>query len=115
MARSKWWAAGVSAALMVGAAGCGGGGAPPVSSSNEEVEVRGTVNVNGTPLDAGEITFDPSNIKRKDATARTAKVEKGAYTIKTLVGTNGVTVHSPAIDKDDALSTNYKSVEVKAG
>lgn len=114
MASVKWWNVGL-AAVLIAAWGCGGGGAPSVSSSNEEATVKGTVRVNGQPLDGGEIVFDPSNVTRKTAMPTTAKVTAGAYEVKTLVGENSVTVRGKAIDKDPILSTNQRIVDVKPG
>ena len=98
------------------AAGCGSGSsAPPVSDSEEEATVSGTVSFKGQPPVGAEILFDPSNKFRKVG-PRTAKVdEKGLYTIKTLVGQNRVSVHSPAIDANQALAANVKDVDVKPG
>jgi hypothetical protein len=103
--------------VLLAAWGCGGSSsAPSVSSSTEEATVRGTVSFKGAPPTGGEVTFDPGNINRKGEMPRTAKVEKdGTYTIKTLVGENSVSVHSPAIDKDPSLSSNSRIVDVKSG
>lgn len=114
MSRVKRWNVGL-AAVLVAAWGCGGGGAPSVSSSNEEATVKGTVQVNGKPLDGGEIVFDPSNVTRKTAMPRSAKVTAGTYEVKTLVGDNSVTVRGKAIDRDLALSANQRIVDVKSG
>ncbi|HEU5116334.1 MAG TPA: hypothetical protein VFT74_06600 [Isosphaeraceae bacterium] len=102
--------------LAAFATGCdSGSSAPPVSDSMEEATVSGTVSVKGQATVGAEISFDPSNKLRKVG-ARTAKVdEKGLYTIKTLVGQNMVSVHSPAIDADQVLSANGKDVDVKPG
>jgi hypothetical protein len=105
----------VGAALLV-ISGCDGGNTgPPATASTEEVEVKGTVTVNGKPVTEGEVTFDAGNNQRKVG-SRTAKIgEGGAYTIKTFVGTNSVTVHGPEIDKDPKLATNGQNIEVKPG
>ena len=103
--------------VLLGSAGCdGGGSAPSVSSSREEGKVKGTVTINGKPAVDGEVTFDPSNIQRRDApTAKAAIGKDGSYEVKTLVGENAVTVSGPAISKDPKLSMNKKFVDVKAG
>jgi hypothetical protein len=84
----------VLAALMIfSGPGCDGGGTPSVSSSKAETTVKGTVMIKGQLATGGEITFDPANINRRDASARKAKIEKdGSYTVNTLVGENMVSV-----------------------
>ena len=77
--------------------------------------VKGTVSVEGKPLQAGTITFDPSNINRKDVSARTVDVTGGNYSVTTLTGENLVSVHSPEVDRDPILSTNQRVVDVQAG
>jgi hypothetical protein len=105
----------VSAAVLAGCLGCGGG-APPASSSTQEAEVSGTVTIRGKPATGGEITFDPSNIYRRDAGLATAKIgPDGRYSLKTLVGENAVRVHGPQVDKDPTLDTNQLGVVIKAG
>src|SRR3954464_13032273 len=90
--------------------GCGGGGTPSVSGSSQEVPVKGTVTIQGKPTTGGEIIFDPSNIKRPDAKARTAPIGKdGSYTITTLVGENTVTVSGKGVP------VNSNSVVVPSG
>jgi hypothetical protein len=114
MIRAQWGIVGLTAALFVGW-GCGSG-TPPVSSSTEEVTVQGTVTVKGKPLTKGEITFDPSNINRRDAKLNTAKIgSDGTYTLKTLVGENTVRVGGPQVNKDPALATNQVIVDIKSG
>lgn len=105
-----------SAIALIAAVGCDGrGGAPAVSSSMEEATVRGTVTIRGKPAAGGEIQFDPANVDRK-VMPRQAPIDKdGAYTIKTLVGGNSVTVRGPAVDRDLGLSANQRTVEVKSG
>ena len=105
----------VVAAVVLGAASGCDDGMPSVATSNEEVTVKGIVRVKGQPLDDGEITFDPTNIKRKDAGLRTAKVKAGGYEIKSLVGGNSITVRSKQIDKDMGLSSNSKYAEPTSG
>jgi len=90
-------------------------GTPSVSQSNEEAVVKGTVKVNGQPLDDGEITFDPTNVHRKFVELRTAKVKAGGYEVTTLVGGNSITVRSKAIDRDPGLASNSKYVEIEPG
>ena len=92
--------AGVLAGALLACYGCGGSGAPPVSSSTEEATVHGRVTLDGKPPSGGSVSFDPSNIGRKDARIASAEIGKdGSYTIKTLVGENKVSVDSPETKK----------------
>jgi len=102
------------AMALAAAWGCDDG-MPAVSTSTEEAVVKGTVKVNGQPLDDGEITFDPTNVHRKFVGLRSAKVTAGGYETKTLIGGNSITVRSKKIDRDPALSANSKFVEVQPG
>jgi hypothetical protein len=106
---------GLAVALFVGWGGGCGSGAPPVSSSMEEATVQGTVTVKGKPLTRGKITFDPANIKRKVAPRSAPIGPNGAYTIKTLIGENSVTVQGPTIDRDPNLALNQRMVDVESG
>jgi len=98
------------------AAGCGDG-APSVSSSRKEVTVKGTVTVQGQPAAGGEISFDPANINRRDASPRQAKIEKdGSYTITTLAGENMVTVKAPKAGvnrKEYVVKSNENTIPVE--
>lgn len=115
MQKFKGAAIGMAAMALAGW-GCGGAQAPSVSSSTEEATVRGTVTVRGKAPTKGEVVFDPSNIHRKGVSARTAPIsDSGSFEVKTLVGENSVTVRSPEIDKDQALSANQRMVDVKPG
>lgn len=52
----------------------------------------------------GGITFDPSNIHRKDAEVRTAAIGKdGSYTVTTLVGENMVSVQGKGVPTNSIL------------
>jgi hypothetical protein len=94
--------------------GCGGE-TPSVSSSTREVTVKGTVSIKGKPATAGEVVFDPSNIKRKNAASRSAKIAgDGSYAITTMVGENMVTVQGPAVNQS-GLTRNRKQYDVKSG
>jgi hypothetical protein len=85
--------------------GCeSGGGAPPVSGSSEEVTVKGTVTIKGTPATGGELLFDPANINRRDAMPRRAKVGKdGTFTVTTLVGENMVRTEGKELPEERGL------------
>src|SRR5690606_22925014 len=85
------------------ASGCGQG-PPPVSASKTEATVRGKVVVRGKAATKGQVVFDPSNIRRKDAVARTAELNPdGTYSITTLIGENDVRYEGPAIAGDREL------------
>lgn len=82
-------------ALCVVALGCesNGGGTPPTSTSKTEVNVSGTVTVKGKPATGGKITFDATNINRKDVQPTSADIGKdGKYSAKTYPGDNGVQI-----------------------
>ncbi len=97
----------VAAILSAGACNYG---TPSASGTTEESSVRGTVTLKGKPATGGEITFDPSNISRKDAKVRTAAIGKdGSYTVTTLVGENMVSVQGKGVP------TNSMLVVVKPG
>ena len=99
IAKRKW--SGIASALgacCLAAAGCdsGGGGRPAVSTSKTEVSVTGKVTIKGQPASGGSVTFDASNIDRKDVQPKTAEIgADGKYSIKTYPGDNGVIVNVP--------------------
>lgn len=117
MVSAKRRIAGLLAGLAVVAwSGCDGGGAPAVSSSRVEADVKGTVTIKCKPATGGEISFDPSNINRRDAGLYTSKIgADGSYKLKTLVGENAVRVRGPQVDKDPSLATNQLNVDVNSG
>lgn len=79
--------------------GCGDG-TPSVSSSTEEVTVKGTVTYKGKKITKGTITFDPSNVNRKMASAVSSPIDaEGNYTLKTMVGQNQVSFSLPQLTK----------------
>ncbi|WP_337177289.1 hypothetical protein [Paludisphaera sp.] len=92
--------------------GCGDG-APSVETSTAEATVQGKVTFNGKPVTKGEVTFDPSNHLRKNATTRSAALgADGTYTATTLVGANQVFVNSPELRKTEVGTIEY---DVRAG
>lgn len=94
----------LTAACLVMGGGCGDG-RPPVESSTEEATVKGTVTVLGKPATGGNLTFDPSNVKRQDVPIRTTEIrEDGTYQITTLVGMNSVSVNVPRGPKNPQMS-----------
>ena len=82
-------------------AGCGNG-APPVDTSMAEATVTGNVTYKGTPVNEGEVMFNPANVKRRDAPINTAPIKDGKYSVTTLVGENTITFVLPTIGKKDA-------------
>ncbi|QDV38778.1 hypothetical protein [Tautonia plasticadhaerens] len=96
-----------AAALLAAGTGCGGG-RPSVDTGTEEVMVSGKVTLNGKPA-TGTISFDPSNVERKNAAARSTPInEDGSYTITTLIGQNRVSFSGPEISKNpDILNAAY--------
>jgi hypothetical protein len=103
----------VCAVLVIGW-GCGDG-KPPVTSSMEEATVKGTVKIKGKPATKGEVIFDPSNYRRKDAQPRSAPIKSdGTYEIKTLVGENAVRIGGPEAANAGSSYVTFP-VDVKAG
>lgn len=103
-----------AAALLSAGAGCGGG-RPSVDTGTEEVMVSGKVTLNGKPT-TGTISFDPSNVERKDAPARSTEInEDGSYTISTLVGQNRVSFSGPEISKDPEILNAAYMRDLKPG
>src|SRR4051794_31842506 len=115
--RARWGGVVLAAAVVPLAGwGCDGGGTPPASSSREEASVRGAVTIKGKPATGGQITFDPSNIYRKDAPYFSAKIgSDGSYSLKTLVGENVISVQGPQVDKIPSLASNERHVDIKSG
>ncbi len=104
----------LAAAAILAGWGCGDG-TPSASSSAEEVTVKGTVTIKGKPATNGEVVFDPSNINRKAATSRSAKIAPdGSYAITTMVGENMVTVQGKMVNQA-GLTRNRKQYDVKSG
>jgi hypothetical protein len=83
--------------------GCGGSESSPqaVSGSSQEAIVKGTVTVKGKPATGGEVTFDPANIERPTAKARTAPIgADGTFTVTTLIGQNTVSAAGTGIPRN---------------
>jgi hypothetical protein len=96
----------LAAGLMAGR-GCSES-APSVETSNAEATVKGKVTLNVKPVTKGEVTFDPSNHLRKNATTRAVEFgSDGTCTITTLVGVNQVFVNSPALRKTEVGTIEY--------
>lgn len=106
----------VAGVVAVFAWGCGGAGTPPVESSRTEAKVSGTVKIRGKAATKGKVTFDPSNIRRKDVAPSTAAIGKdGTYTITTLIGENSVFVETPETERDSRLGSNVQNLNVQVG
>lgn len=101
--------------LLASCWGCGSG-APAVSTSDEEGTVKGTVTFKGKPVTEGTVSFDPSNVKRRDAAPRSAPITKdGTYSVKTLVGDNRVRASFPGLEADRQSSEVELIYDVKPG
>ena len=74
-------AAGCGLAVVLG---CGGSG--PGKSA-----VNGTVKIEGTPVDEGELTFQP---KDKGKTPEGARIKNGSYSVRIAPGTYTVQVNA---------------------
>ncbi len=102
--------------LALASWGCEPSGSVSVSNSSDEATVKGKVTVNGKLATGGEIIFDPSNIRRRDAAMRKAKIgEDGSYSVTTLVGENTASVDTPEIRKAGMQIQARKQVDIKAG
>lgn len=74
--------------VVVGVTGCGGGG-PDYPTAT----ISGTVNVNGTPVDEGTLTFLPTGAKLGNG--GTAEIVGGNYTAKQVpIGENVFTFYA---------------------
>ncbi len=94
--------------------GCGGEKAS-VDTATTEVTVKGTVRLQGKPLDKGTVTFNPSNYARKVAPRQAGIGKDGTYSVTTLVGRNEVLVDSPQIRKDPRLAYKRFTFTVQDG
>jgi hypothetical protein len=108
-----------SATLLLAAVGCDG--RPAVNSSTEEEgTVHGRVTVDGKPVTAGEVVFNPANHLRKMAALRSAPIgADGTYTVTTLTGSNSVMI-APEADprarkKAGTVPSKMIPFEVKPG
>jgi hypothetical protein len=103
-----------AATLLAATWGCSG--TPSVSSSSAKVTVKGTVKLKGKPLDRGTVTFDPSNINRRDAPVARMEIGKdGTFSGETLTGENSVSVTNPTIAKSPDLSANRQVFTLNSG
>ncbi len=116
MRHARFWASpALASTVLVAAWGCGEG-RPSVDTTTAEAKVSGKVTVRGKPMDGGEITFDPSNVERKDAPLRKAPIGKdGTYTVTTLEGHNAARISGPMLKKDPQLGYGIHTIDVKPG
>jgi hypothetical protein len=67
--------------------------APPLTTSMEEAGLKGTVRVNGKPVDNGTVTFRTAHIRRPNSPTKVVDIGKdGSYSVKTVIGENYVEV-----------------------
>lgn len=87
------------------------------SSSDEKATIKGVVTFEGKPVKKGTITFDPSNVNRRMASAVSSPIGgDGTYSITTLVGRNIVSFDLPGIGTPkNKLNYSRTSYEAKAG
>jgi hypothetical protein len=105
----------MTAATFWAAGGCGDG-PPSVESSTTEATVKGVVKVDGQPATEGQIIFDPSNYRRKDAAPRSAPIGRdGSYAVKTLTGENVVTLGGAITKKAPHAAYKREAIDVKPG
>jgi len=94
--RARERACALLAAACLAIGGSCSGGKPPVDSTTEEATVKGKVTVLGKLATKGQVTFDPTNIKRPNAAIRSAEIgADGTYQVTTLVGANSVVISVP--------------------
>ena len=116
--RPHWqrWAWLVAPSLALAIIPACGGGTPAASSSGDEVTVSGTVKAEGQPVAKGQIHFDPANVNRKDASARTVAIgPDGTYTITTLVGQNRIRVTDVAAKRNQSFDEIGRDVRPGEG
>ncbi len=97
--------------------GCGGiGSSPDTTSSTATGQVKGKVSLRGKPVSQVEVSFNPSNLNRKNAAVATAKLNAdGTYEVTTLVGQNQVALTGPGVAKVPQLSYFTKTIDVQTG
>ena len=101
--------------LLVAAWGCDSE-VPPVDTTTAEATVSGTVTVRGKPMAGGEITFDPSNIQRKDEKPRKAAIgPDGTYTVTTLQGRNSARISGPMLKQRAATGLRHPHHRCQTG
>ena len=90
---------------------------PSTSSTDEKALIKGVVNFQGKPVKKGTITFDPSNVNRRMASAVTEPIkEDGSYAVTTLVGRNTVSFNLPGLGTaKNKLNYSQVNYEVKSG
>jgi hypothetical protein len=114
------WAGWLVIASLGALSGCDPhAGAPDISGSHEEAIVRGTISVNGKPVNNGNVVWDCQNIRRKDVQPRQSSIDKdGKYEVKTLVGENFVNVSCKELfanPKMRMISNEIYTIKVPSG
>ncbi len=99
MRRARSWVTlAWASTLLVAASGCSD--TPSVETTTAEGTVSGTVRVRGQPMAGGEISFDPSNVERKDEKPRKATIgPDGKYSVTTLQGQNSADIRADAQER----------------
>ncbi len=110
----SWVTLALASTLLIAAWGCSD--TPSVDTTTAEAKVSGTVRVRGKPMAGGEISFDPSNIQRKDEKRRIATIgSDGSYSVTTLQGRNSARISGPMIKKEPQLAYGMHTIDVKPG
>jgi hypothetical protein len=113
----RWRVLFVLAMTLAGAAfvsGCGDG-RPSMDTSLTEATISGVVSVKGVPSAGGTILFNPSNAGRIVPTRSAPIGPDGAYTIKTLTGTNQVSFEGEVATKNRGVGLLKDFAEVTSG
>jgi hypothetical protein len=115
MRRARSWVTlAWASTLLVAAWGCSD--TPSVDTTTAEGNVSGTVRVRGQPMAGGEISFDPSNVERKDEKPRKATIgPDGKYSVTTLQGQNTARISGAMVKKEPQLGYGIHTIDVKAG
>ena len=86
-----------------------------MDTSLTEASVSGFVSVKGVPATGGTILFNPSNAGRIVPTRSAPIGPDGAYTIKTLTGTNQVSFEGEVATKNRGVGLVKDFAEVTSG
>jgi hypothetical protein len=80
--------------LLIAASGCSSNpAASALTSSMEQATLKGTVRVNGKPVNNGTLSFRTAHINRPNSPTKNADINKdGTYSVTTVVGENYIEV-----------------------